>query len=79
MHKDAGWKLMYTNKSFLSKWSIWSKEYEDGEERPQLYSDDTHKIKHARRVMITYLLMFVPITLMYIALIQSSQTMCLQC
>ena len=78
MHKGAGWKLMYTNKSFLSKWSIWSKEYEDGGERPQLYSDETHKIKHARRVMITYLFMFVPITIMYIALIQSNVTFALR-
>ncbi|WP_087974333.1 DUF2812 domain-containing protein [Oceanobacillus rekensis] len=69
MHKEAGWKLNYTNNSFLSKWSIWSRVYEDGEVEPQLYSDDTHMIKHAKRVMITYLSMFVPVTVLYLMVI----------
>lgn len=69
MHKEAGWKLMYNSTTFLSKWSIWAQTYEEGEVLPQLYSDREHMLKHARRVAITHLSLFVPILVMYIGVI----------
>lgn len=69
MHKEAGWHLLYSRSSFLSKWSIWSKVYENDEEVPQLYSDQEHMLKHARRVATTHSLVFGPIVIMYLILI----------
>ncbi|QKY70724.1 DUF2812 domain-containing protein [Lentibacillus sp. CBA3610] len=69
IHKEAGWRLMYTSGSFQTKWAIWAKEYQDSEEPPQLYSDSKHMLKHARSVTITHLAIFSPLIAMYIGLI----------
>lgn len=71
MHQDAGWKLMFTSKSMLAKWSIWSGVYKEGESAPQLYSDRIDLKKHAKRVAVTYMSLFIPIIVMYIALLIS--------
>src|SRR5690606_15627875 len=41
IHREAGWKEKFVSYSNLEKWTIWSKPYEEAEERPQLYSDRT--------------------------------------
>lgn len=69
MHQEAGWKLMYTSNAWLSKWSIWSHVYEEGEVTPKLYSDSANVLKHARRVAITYFSLFVPLVVIYTAII----------
>lgn len=69
MHQEAGWTLMYTSNAFLSKWSIWAHIYEEGEAQPELYSDSTHMLKHARRVAITYSAFFGSFILMLIGVI----------
>lgn len=69
MHQEAGWKLMYTSNAWLSKWSIWSHVYEEGDVPPTLYSDSANMLKHAKRVTITYLSFFVPLVVMYAAII----------
>lgn len=69
MHREAGWKLMYTSNAWLSKWAIWSHVYEEGEVPPKLYSDSANMLKHAKRVVITYLSLFVPLVVIYAAII----------
>ncbi|GAA0437449.1 hypothetical protein GCM10008983_12870 [Lentibacillus halophilus] len=71
MHKQAGWQLMYTSDVVLAKWAIWAKEYQTEEAPPTLYSDRTHMLKHAKRIMITYMALFGPVVLMFIGLIMT--------
>ncbi|KZZ82636.1 DUF2812 domain-containing protein [Bacillus sp. SJS] len=66
MHRDAGWKSVFTSKSSLQKWTIWSRAYGALEERPNLYSDKIHRLKHARKIVFSYSLLFLPITLVYL-------------
>ena len=66
MHRDAGWKSAFISYSSLQKWTIWSQEFSEGEERPQIYSDKSYHLKHARKVAIAYTILFLPITIMYI-------------
>lgn len=66
IHSDAGWKSVFSSKSSLTKWTIWARQYEEGEARPQLYSDKSHFLKHARRIAITYSCMFLPLVAIYI-------------
>ena len=66
MHRDAGWKSTFISYSSLQKWTIWSREFSEGEERPQIYSDKSHHLKHARRVAIAYTILFLPLVIMYI-------------
>lgn len=64
MHKEVGWKLIYTSSVMFSKWSIWYHLYQA--ERPTLYSDRSELLKQGRRVMLTHLLLFVPLIALYI-------------
>ncbi|WP_226682895.1 DUF2812 domain-containing protein [Sutcliffiella horikoshii] len=66
IHRQAGWKDVFSSKGALQKWTIWSKEYEDGETPPTFYSDKTHKLKQAKKVALSYTMLFLPIVLMYI-------------
>lgn len=61
IHRDSGWKSAFISHSSFQKWSIWSREYSESEERPQIYSDKTNHLKHARRIAITYSCIFLPI------------------
>lgn len=66
MHRDAGWKSAFISYSSLQKWTIWCREFPEGEDRPQIYSDKSHHLKHARRVAFTYTILFLPLIFMYI-------------
>jgi hypothetical protein len=66
IHRDAGWKIAFISTSSIQKWTLWSREYSEGEERPQIYSDKSHQLKHARRIAITYSCMFLPLAIFYI-------------
>ncbi|WP_438347033.1 DUF2812 domain-containing protein [Paenibacillus sp. FA6] len=66
IHRDSGWKSVFISNSSFQKWSIWSREYSEGEDRPQLYSDKSHHLKHARRIAITYSCLFLPLIIIYI-------------
>ncbi|RDW14987.1 DUF2812 domain-containing protein [Oceanobacillus chungangensis] len=68
-HKESGWQLQYSNKMALSKWSIWSKQYEEREERPELYSDSEQMKKHAKRVLATHLAICLPMIIMFMSLL----------
>lgn len=65
-HRDAGWKSVFLSYSALQKWTIWGREYTDGEEKPQLYSDKSHLLKHAGRIAIAYTILFSPLVIMYL-------------
>ncbi|MCG1023434.1 DUF2812 domain-containing protein [Sutcliffiella horikoshii] len=65
IHRQAGWEEVFSSKGALQKWTIWSKEYEEGERPPALYSDKTHKLKQAKKVAFSYTVLFLPLVLMY--------------
>lgn len=66
IHREAGWNEEFTSLSNMEKWTIWSKVYNEGEERPQLYSDQSSRLKHAKRIAVTYTAMFSPLVAFYI-------------
>ncbi|GAA3413676.1 DUF2812 domain-containing protein [Paenibacillus hodogayensis] len=72
IHRDAGWKSAFTSNSSIQKWTLWSREYSMGEEQPQIYSDKSDQLKHARRIAITYSCMFLPLVIFYILNIGSN-------
>lgn len=54
IHKSAGWRFVYqTGKSFL-KTSIWAKEYERHEPKPQLTYDGEEKKAQKKKVIIAH-------------------------
>ncbi len=65
INRDAGWKSVFMSSSSLQKWTIWSREYAEGEKRPQIYSDKSHQLKQARKVAISYTSIFFPIVIIY--------------
>jgi len=65
IHRDAGWKSVFHSYGSLQKWSIWSREYFD-EDRPQIYSDKTNQLKHARKIAIAYTCLFLPLIMAYL-------------
>lgn len=66
IHKDSGWKCVFNSFSSLQKWTIWSREYSEGEERPQIFSDKSNHLKHAKRIAIAYTCLFLPMVIVYI-------------
>lgn len=56
--KDDGWKLEFTSISKLQCFVVWSKEYGSGEEAPEFYSDREMRLKHAKRMALTFGLLF---------------------
>ncbi|RTR35393.1 DUF2812 domain-containing protein [Robertmurraya yapensis] len=66
MHREAGWKSVFISYSSLQKWTIWSREFSQEEERPKIYSDKLHHLKHARKVAFAYTILFLPLVSMYI-------------
>lgn len=65
IHREAGWNEKFVSYSNIEKWTIWSKAYGEGEERPQLYSNQSSRLKHAKRIAITYTAMFFPFVAFY--------------
>ena len=53
IHKDAGWKNIYTSWGKFQKWTIWSQQIGGTEERIHIYDDADHLLKHSKRVMKT--------------------------
>ncbi|WP_154669191.1 DUF2812 domain-containing protein [Planococcus antarcticus] len=66
IHKEAGWRDCFVSYSNLENWTIWSQEYTGNQQRPQLYSDNPTRIKHARKMVLTYTAFFLPFTLLYL-------------
>ncbi len=66
IHREAGWKEKFVSYSNMENWTIWSQSYEGKEERPQLYSDRSSRLKHAKRIALTYTVVFSPLVAFYI-------------
>lgn len=69
IHADGGWASLYVSGSWIQRWVLWGQEYAAGETKPQIYSDKIYKLRLARRVALTYSLMFLPIIILYIYII----------
>jgi len=67
IHKTNGWEMIFTNRSTLTKYTLWRKEYTD--EKPELYTDKIHILKHARKQCLLYCILYIPLIVIYIALI----------
>lgn len=65
LHRQAGWNKVYSSSSSLQKWTIWSREELDRAEQPEIYSDPYHRLKHARKIAISYTVLFLPMILLY--------------
>lgn len=63
---ETGWKCVFSSYSSFQKWTIWSCEYTEDEKRPEIYSEKSQQLQHARRVAIVYTIMFLPVVIMYI-------------
>lgn len=63
MNISNGWEMLFTSKLALTKYTIWRKEYTD--DKPELYSDKSQILKHARKQCLLYCVLFIPIILMY--------------
>jgi hypothetical protein len=50
--RDGGLEKVYHSKAALQKWTIWSREYSNEDERPQIYSDKTNHLKYARNYFL---------------------------
>lgn len=72
MHSDRGWNQWFHSSSLFMSCTLWSKMYTSEEEKPELYSDSYHKLKHARRVTLWHVGLFLPLTILYIWLLTMS-------
>ena len=68
--------MLFTSFSSFTKHTLWGKEYLD--EKPALYSDNSHIIKHAKKQCIVYCILFTPIIIMYLFIIDSNIKMYLK-
>ena len=66
-HKSSGWKMIFTSYSSFTKHTLWGKEYWD--EKPALYSDTSHILKHAKKQCMVYCILFIPLIIMYLFII----------
>lgn len=67
IHQDAGWKILFSNSSFPVSWTILSREYREGKEKPQIYSDASDSLKRAKKIAVTYSAIFMPMVILYAA------------
>ncbi|OAB29966.1 hypothetical protein PMSD_19315 [Paenibacillus macquariensis subsp. defensor] len=65
IHRESGWKSVFISNSPFLKWTLWSRRYSEGEERPQIYSEKSHHLKYAKRIALTYSCLFLPSILIY--------------
>lgn len=65
IHMESGWKSVFVSRGSLQKWSIWSQEYTEDGTRPQVYSDKSTQLKHAKRVAFSYSCLFLPLIIAY--------------
>ena len=66
MTKDEGWKLEFLSVTRVEGYCIWSMEYGEDEEEPQLYSDSESAIAHAKKYFLSMVLPMFIIVLIYI-------------
>ena len=52
IHKSNGWKLKFTSPMSIGKSSLWMKEYEKGETKPEITYDSAEQKVHVRKVLM---------------------------
>ena len=67
--KDEGWKLEFMSVTRVEGYCIWSKEYSEDEEPPQLYSDSESAMNHAKKYLFSMILPMIAIVLLYIFIV----------
>ncbi|WP_340022691.1 DUF2812 domain-containing protein [Paenibacillus sp. FSL K6-1096] len=68
LHQEAGWTKLYSSPFSLQKWTLWGREAENPAghpEQPEIYSDPFHRLKHARKIAVSYTALFLPLMLLY--------------
>lgn len=65
IHKEDGWKLNLKTIGSISRWSIWSKEYDDI--KPEIYSNNEEILNHSKKTLIVHSMCFIPVLMMSIA------------
>ncbi|MEW9095913.1 MAG: DUF2812 domain-containing protein [Clostridiaceae bacterium] len=73
IYKQDGWKLIFDSMGSITKWTIWGKEYVD--ERPEIYSDKSDMVKHAKKVLISYSTWLIPVIIMYMFQVKMQMTL----
>ncbi|WP_461204746.1 DUF2812 domain-containing protein [Clostridium sp. DL1XJH146] len=71
IHRQTGWNVFFTSPFNLTKWTLWAKEYDDGEEKPVLYSTKKERIKQARKMAMMMSICYIPMILISISMIIS--------
>ena len=66
IHEEAGWSNNFSSRSRLENWNIWSRDYAKPEEPPELYTDLSSRLKHAKRIAVTCSVLFLPLLGMYL-------------
>ena len=69
IHKSNGWKMIFTSKLALTKYTIWRKEYTD--EKPELYLDKSHILKRAKNQCMLFCIVFISAIMTFISQILS--------
>ncbi|MCD8509333.1 MAG: DUF2812 domain-containing protein [Bacillus sp. (in: Bacteria)] len=64
MNREMGWKWAFSTRTGIQKWTFWYQEYA-GEEKPQLYSEKTTLQKQAKKVVLNYGGIFLPLTVLF--------------
>ncbi|MEG0295098.1 MAG: DUF2812 domain-containing protein [Clostridium sp.] len=60
MYKSEDWTLCYKTSDIIGNYFIWSKEYYDSRDIPNIYTDSESKIKTAQRILIKFSCIFLP-------------------
>lgn len=72
IHEDAGWNHVFSSHYSLQKWMIWSQEYTGRDEKPEIYTDQSNRLKQARKVASSYSLIFLPLVFMYVYILYAN-------
>ncbi|MBQ8780342.1 MAG: DUF2812 domain-containing protein [Oscillospiraceae bacterium] len=67
--KDEGWKLEFLSVTRVEGYCIWSKEYGEDEEIPQLYSDSESALAHAKKYFFSMVLPMILMVLLYVYIV----------
>ncbi len=67
--RESGWKLEFASVTKTAGYCIWSKEYTDEEEIPELYSDNASALGFARNYLLKMILPIVISVILYIFII----------
>ncbi|QAA34367.1 DUF2812 domain-containing protein [Clostridium manihotivorum] len=76
INREAGWKLYFTSKERSYNWSIWAMDYTEGEAEPVMYSNKEDIVEHARKVVISYSILYAPIIVMYLIVLGLTSYIC---